>query len=767
MRQRRLFALLTDRFGGLYTKAREALLTLKPGPWALRGAALGAALVGVGRLTLYAATSHSGVGLLAELILGLVLGLLSVALLGALAAGALAALKRVPNMVAGAIVGAALAIHYLPSLLDGLGPWESLHYVLIPIEAALGGSLGAILGGELASAKRQKKLLTVACLLLAVSANAYLAIWLASDGSDEHLLQPEAHDPPGLSPISAPDPSEPGPFAVKSIVYGSGTDSRRPEYGQSADIKTEPVDASRFWPELDGFKRAMRRRYWGFDEKRFPINARVWLPDGEGPFPLVLIVHGNHAMEKPSELGYAYLGELLSSRGFIVASIDQSFLNGSWSGVLQGKEMPARAWMLLEHLRVWRAWSGQEGSPFHRKVDLQNIGLIGHSRGGEAVAVAAAFNELSSYPEDANVKLDYHFSIRSVIAIAPSDEFYRPAGRPAALEDVDYFVIQGGHDGDVSAFMGTRQFKRASFTGEGYHFKCELFIYRANHGQFNTVWGDNDFGSPLGRALSFKALMSGDEQRRAAKVYISAFLEATLRGQREYLPMFRDHRTARSWLPADIYLNRYMDSAFHVVSDYEEDIDPRTTTAPGGALEGEHLKVWREEQPPLRWKGSQNQSNNAVRVGWEKSEEGFCPGEARASYRITLPAGAGQRWALAPGSRLSFALANAGEGSDPPLITVELATDTAKVSLPLSHFAPVHPPLTVRFSKIGWFEERLMKPSEILPHTYELSLGEFMKSSPAFDPAKLRTVTLIFDRAREGAVVLDDIGFSAEGDAPH
>ena len=34
------------------------------------------------------------------------------------------------------------------------------------------------------------------------------------------------------------------------------------------------------------------------------------------------IVHGNHGMDDFSDPGYAYLGELLANRGFIVASVD-------------------------------------------------------------------------------------------------------------------------------------------------------------------------------------------------------------------------------------------------------------------------------------------------------------------------------------------------------------------------------------------------------------------------------------------------------------
>jgi hypothetical protein len=54
----------------------------------------------------------------------------------------------------------------------------------------------------------------------------------------------------------------------------------------------------------------------------------------------------------------------------------------------------------------------------------------GHSRGGEAVAVAAAFNRLSHYPDDATIKFTYNFDIKSIVAIAPVDGQYQPAGKP-------------------------------------------------------------------------------------------------------------------------------------------------------------------------------------------------------------------------------------------------------------------------------------------------------------------------------------------------
>ena len=98
----------------------------------------------------------------------------------------------------------------------------------------------------------------------------------------------------------------------------------------SVSITTDPVDASKL---VDlGSSAKSRNDYWGFSPDSFPINGRVWYPDGEGPFPLVLVVHGNHNMKDFSDPGYDWLGELLASRGYILTSVDMNFINGGIRG---------------------------------------------------------------------------------------------------------------------------------------------------------------------------------------------------------------------------------------------------------------------------------------------------------------------------------------------------------------------------------------------------------------------------------------------------
>ena len=118
------------------------------------------------------------------------------------------------------------------------------------------------------------------------------------------------------------------------------------------------VDATPFVStEPDNAKN--REKDWGFGFSKFPINGRVWYPVGDGPFPLVLIVHGNHDPLDYSDPGYAYLGELLASRGFIFASVDENFINGNLRG-----ESDGRAWLLLKHLEDWKRWNDSSIRPF-------------------------------------------------------------------------------------------------------------------------------------------------------------------------------------------------------------------------------------------------------------------------------------------------------------------------------------------------------------------------------------------------------------------
>ena len=745
---------------------------IRPGPEARRGAVWGtlaAAAICVVIAGLYART---GFGYAFDFALAIVSAALLIPLIALAVALLLTIARRLPRMATGMIVGSC-AIVMLVWMPLQLGAPMAVAIGLA--EGFLGAAIATFVAGCFAEAALSKKIVTVFLCLLAVAFNIGLVWLFVHEGSMEEVTswKPPAASMPAK--LGVANPADNGPYRVNTLFYGVGNDIRRPEYGPSVAIKTRTVDASAFFKDFKGWKRWARKKYWGFDLDKLPLNARVWYPEGAGPFPLALIVHGNHGMAEFSDPGYAYLGELLASRGFILASIDENFLN---SGLFHDppKQQPVRGWMLLEHLKLWREWNQAAGNPFRGKVDMAHIAVMGHSRGGEAAATAALFNQLRYCPDNADIRFNYGFAIQAVVAIAPAEGQYKPAGQYRWIQDVSYLTLQGAHDADVSSFMGSLQWDHVRYTSPGPWFKAEIYAYRANHGQFNTAWGRTDAGAPLSWLLNLKPLMPGTEQRRIAKTYIAAFLEATLKGRREYMPLFQDWRVGRAWLPDTIYVNRFQAASYVPLAAFQEDADITTATAPGGRIAGERLSIWREGRIP--WRGG-DRDYNGVFLGWNRAK-----GAPAAAYAITLPEGAAAKWRLDKASTIELSLAaldedaplpgktedepeadDSGKEREPPDFTIELATsDGVTASAPVSRFAAIPPPLKEKFTKLDGMESAAYeKDWEPVLQTVRAPLAAFQAAGPKpFDPAKLTMVRLKFDRTAMSVICISGIGFGRE-----
>lgn len=634
---------------------------------------------------------------------------------------------------------------------------------------------------------------------LTTSVFATLALALGACAQPLTIAPSDASTVLAKRSITAPNPGEKGTHAVHFLYYGSGKDRRRPEYRDSITYRTGTVDASPY-ARMEPAAAKSRKKYWGYDNTAFPLNARVWYPEGTGPFPLVLVVHGNHDMTEYSDPGYQWLGELLASRGFILASIDENFLNGGIRG-----ENDARGWMLLKHLEVFRALNDSAGKPLAGKVDMSRIALMGHSRGGEAVAIAGAFNRLPAYPDDATQRFNFNFNIKALVAIAPVDGQYRPAEQPTPVHDYSYLVIHGSHDGDVSSFMGLTQYNRFRFTRPGPEFKSAIWMHRANHGQWNTVWNDRDNGDYSVRALQLKALIDGEEQRRFGRVVIGGFLEATLNGRDEYRMIFRDHRSAGDWLPPTMYLTRYADARTTMLATFEEDVDVSSGSVPGVRLLGDSLSTWRESDMPSRSRAATFRSNAAT-LGWNNTPVGKDTTAPRwpARFTVSLSDSLSRTLSLTPQHALLLTVGttdqkpgprrvprdtskrdstksdSAGKATPPkptapgkssgkppkdtvpPDFTLELEDADGRVArLPLSTFGAVRLPIeSYIYRRRGRDKSQFPTLAEPIMQTYVAPLAAFREANSALDVTRLRALRLVFDRKRAGTVQLDDIGVS-------
>ncbi|MFD2331264.1 alpha/beta hydrolase family protein [Cohnella sp. GCM10020058] len=557
-----------------------------------------------------------------------------------------------------------------------------------------------------------------------------------------------------ILPLTTGDPSLPGSYAYDVFTYGSGTD-RRPEFGKNAQLVSKPADASVYlkdWPLL-------RKWYWGFGPKTLPLNGRVWMPSGEGVFPLVLIVHGNHAMEDYSDEGYAYLGEQLASRGYIAVSIDENFLNYSvWSGI-PDQDMKLRAWMLLRHIGQLRDFNEDAASPLYGKMNLQKISLVGHSRGGQAVAMAADRDEW--FEGDASLPPAADYRIVSVAAIAPTDTVVD--GKQARLRGISYLTLQGASDADINDFFGDRQYSRTTFPAggaglAGSAFKASLYIEGANHGQFNESWGQRDSSLPAGLFLR-KPALPGEEQRLVAQVYLTAFMEATLGGDAAYMPLFVDYRSARAYLPATRYVSRYEIDAFIALARFDD--QDAVPAIPGAGISGTSAGVAAEVAEALdrqrHGKGTQGlalqwATDGKYTMTWEKAfaTGAYTNGKAALTFAM---------------ADLSRDLQGQSGTFNAAAIRVGLTdANGTYVELPLSDFGSPQPLFRASITRLGPLESlvddgKYREPFEPVFQTYRLQLSAWTEANPSFEPGTISGISFVLSGGPV-KVMLDDIGIS-------
>lgn len=496
-----------------------------------------------------------------------------------------------PAAYAGALVAALVTFVLLPAGLSPLA-WYAATLLLLLAATLIGRGIGALVVRAGTPGTTLPALVAAAALLAA-------AVWFAVPTGSPPTALPEEGEPT----TTVEDLSAPGPEPVATLTYGSGTD-RRARYGADVGVRTPTVDLSDVLTGWSDGAGGDRTTVYGFDATALPVNATVWYPEAEGPRPLVLVLHGNKGGSVDSELGFTYLAEALAGRGMVVALVDAGFLDTGImdsSAVLGGLE-ETRALLLLEHLRAWEELA-QEG-PLAGRVDLERVALVGHSRGGEAAANAAALTRSGEVPEYPERDVDLEARVVSVVGIAPSGGLYGPGGEGAGLDGVDYLGIQGSHDLDVLTVAGAGdQLERTTRTDGS--LAALVSIGGADHSQFNTQWGRRDFDYGLPKAaIAVGSLLEGADQRRFTTGYLAAFLGTTLLDQ-DHVALLWDHRAGADWLPSARVISTFASGSDTLVLSGREDADPATGTLEGSTVESADAEL-AEGPLPLRLGGSEN-----------------------------------------------------------------------------------------------------------------------------------------------------------------
>ena len=234
----------------------------------------------------------------------------------------------------------------------------------------------------------------------------------------------------------------------------------------------------------------------------FPANMEeigsVHYPSdlSNGPFPVIMILHGRHDVcydtvtlntssewpctgsTKPiaSYEGYDYLANTMASHGYIVISISANSINAI-DDTLADAGMNARGVLTQHHLDLWNTWNTTGGAPFDTmfvgKLDMKNIGTMGHSRGGEGVVYNAEYNRSLGSP----------YGIKAVFTLAPVD-FFRHVLNGIPLCDLSPYCDGDVNDNEGVHFYDDSRYNDTTDNAPKHH----ILFMGANHDFFNTVW---------------------------------------------------------------------------------------------------------------------------------------------------------------------------------------------------------------------------------------------------------------------------------------
>ncbi len=281
-----------------------------------------------------------------------------------------------------------------------------------------------------------------------------------------------------------------------------------------------------------------------------------------GPFPVLLFLHGRHSPcydpgsnftssswpcgsddPIPSYEGYDYLASNLASHGYIVISISANSISAT-DNSHGDSGMGARAELIQHHLELWETFNTTGGAPFGTqfvgKLDLSNVGTMGHSRGGEGVITHALLNRSQGSP----------FGVNAVLTLAPVD-FNNPV-----LNDIPVMNIAPYCDGDVSSLHGVHYYDDARYNElNDTTPKYNVMMLGANHNYYNTVWTPGLFPAGASDDWGFEDFTQNDPhcgtgsgsnerfsdavQRASLLAYAGAFFRTHIGGETDFLPLLQ------------------------------------------------------------------------------------------------------------------------------------------------------------------------------------------------------------------------------------
>jgi dienelactone hydrolase len=231
------------------------------------------------------------------------------------------------------------------------------------------------------------------------------------------------------------------------------------------------------------------------DGEKQPFNNR--LAEVLGPSPIVFMAHGNHGKYYnpadrhdescydpggwpviPNYQGYRYFQRQLARMGIIAVSVDCNETNCTPPSFVNIQDRNELIQSSIDH---FQSLNGGGDEIFGKRIDFDRVGLMGHSRGAQAVVLVG--NEA---PDTLGV------TVRAVISLAPTDARLPETGESVVPQGYAYMTVLPAADGDVVPNPGARFYDM----NEPAPLKSQLYIDLANHNFFNREWVNDERNRP-------------------------------------------------------------------------------------------------------------------------------------------------------------------------------------------------------------------------------------------------------------------------------
>ncbi|WP_205781265.1 Ig-like domain-containing protein [Microbacterium sp. Gd 4-13] len=333
----------------------------------------------------------------------------------------------------------------------------------------------------------------------------------------------------------------------------------------------------------------------GISGIRGEMTGKMYLTDAPGERPTVILLHGRHGscatgtanplrwpcgpdqVNVRSYQGYEGTGRALASHGYNVLSIAANAVNSNDNQLALDYGAQARGQLILDTLGMLEkandgkpvvfddiSWPNAEGSSTKTtrtldqaltyatartdapataagvtaaslagRFDLDRVGVMGHSRGGEGATSAATLNQ----------GLEDPYGIISVLPLAPVD-----FGR-MTVPDVSLGVFLPYCDGDVSNQQGQHMIDDSRHAFGDDVMRSAVWVMGANHNFFNTVWTPGLYPYSTSDDWNRNDTTSSCSTRDASRLtpaqqyqvgvsYMTGFFRLTMGGETQFQTLF-------------------------------------------------------------------------------------------------------------------------------------------------------------------------------------------------------------------------------------